>query len=420
MPRRPILPADDSAAHAAWIAEALAAEFHFPRLLPILKRRAEPEPRLPDLFIDLLDLQVTQTGATEAAPAPTAFAEEELVEIEACLPFRYAYGPEGDAARERWIAWISDGATVETVSVPLKGKRNHTVVKVTRTRLGWLSSYDFNYPDSGGVGGGGSGPHRDIAGFYVWADREAAIQCGAHTAWSSAIHPTPRQTSDARAGIAVGIQAEFEKLGIDVTAEPSRDRRRRLVTEERMAELRCQPAAEVDAEEPAMVAEESASVADTPTMAVGMPIDTLLRTHFGEALPGPSALTAKRRERRRQREAEAVEKVRRDRELPPLDPGVVMREPELADQVEVMEALYEAVPRGVPHHHKATLAVHRSPGRIIADVRLFDDEVGRVEISGSKGARGYRWHYSGVAGTAFHWNEGARCWERIPDPSELA
>lgn len=127
----------------------------------------------------------------------------------------------------------------------------------------------------------------------------------------------------------------------------------------------------------------------------------------------------KRRESRLQREAEAAEKARRNRELPPLDPGVVMREPELADQVEVKEALYEVVPRGVPHWQKATLAVHRSRDRIIADVRLFDDEIGRVEITGSKGGRGYRWHHSGVAGTAFHWNEGARCWERILDPSEL-
>ncbi|MBO1020416.1 hypothetical protein IPV08_10595 [Methylobacterium sp. SD274] len=153
----------------------------------------------------------------------------------------------------------------------------------------------------------------------------------------------------------------------------------------------------------------------------GMSPGDLLRSHFGDALPGQSALTVRRRELKRQREeaadvevAEAAEKARRDRELPPLDQGVVMQEPELADQVEVKEALYDVVPRGVPHFQKATLAVHRSPGRIIADVRLFDDEIGRVEITGPEGARGYRWHHSGVAGTDFNWNEGARCWERIP------
>ena len=160
---------------------------------------------------------------------------------------------------------------------------------------------------------------------------------------------------------------------------------------------------------------------------VGMPVGDLLRAHFGEALPGPSALTAKRRERRRQREeaaeveaAEAAEKARRERELPPLDPGVVMQEAEFVDKVEVMEALYDIVPRGVPPYYKATLAVHRSPDGIIANVRVFDDEIGCVEITGPKGARGYRWHHSGVAGTAFHWNEGARCWERIPDLCEAA
>lgn len=153
---------------------------------------------------------------------------------------------------------------------------------------------------------------------------------------------------------------------------------------------------------------------------VGVSPGDLLRSHFGDALPGPSALTVRRRELKREREAEAAEKARQNRELPPLDAGVSMQEPELSDKVEVMEALYEVVPRGVPHYHKATLAVHRSRDRIIADVRLFDDEIGRVEISGQKGARGYRWHHSGVAGTAFHWNEGARCWERIPDLCEAA
>ncbi|KQP92965.1 hypothetical protein [Methylobacterium sp. Leaf117] len=77
MPRRPILPADDSAAHAAWIAEAVAAVFHFPRLLPILRRRAEPrlpEPRLPDLFIDLPNAQAAQPESDMPAPVAEALS----------------------------------------------------------------------------------------------------------------------------------------------------------------------------------------------------------------------------------------------------------------------------------------------------------------------------------------------------------
>lgn len=38
---------------------------------------------------------------------------------------------------------------------------------------------------------------------------------------------------------------------------------------------------------------------------VGMPVGDLLRSHFGEALPGASALTLRRRELKRQREAKA-------------------------------------------------------------------------------------------------------------------
>lgn len=160
---------------------------------------------------------------------------------------------------------------------------------------------------------------------------------------------------------------------------------------------------------------------------VGMSPGELLRSHFGEALPGPTVLTVRRRELKRQRAeaaeveaAEAAEKARQERELPPLDPGVVMLEPELADKIEVMKALYDIVPRGVPHYYKATLAVQRSHNRLIADVRVFDDEIGRVETFGPEDARGYRWHHSGVAGTAFHWNEATRQWERIPDLCEAA
>lgn len=61
MARRDILPADDTAAHRAWIAAALMAEFQTPRKLPSLRMpKVQPEP-LPDLFRDLV---------VEAEPAP--------------------------------------------------------------------------------------------------------------------------------------------------------------------------------------------------------------------------------------------------------------------------------------------------------------------------------------------------------------
>ena len=54
---RPILPANDAAAHAAWLADALAAPFHQPRKLPRLvhpkAEPAPPAPREPDL-VDMM------------------------------------------------------------------------------------------------------------------------------------------------------------------------------------------------------------------------------------------------------------------------------------------------------------------------------------------------------------------------------
>jgi hypothetical protein len=54
--KRPSLPADDLAAQAAWLAEAVAAPFHTPRVLPRLTRpRPKPAP-LPEPEPGLLAL----------------------------------------------------------------------------------------------------------------------------------------------------------------------------------------------------------------------------------------------------------------------------------------------------------------------------------------------------------------------------
>ncbi len=94
-----------------------------------------------------------------------------------------------------------------------------------------------------------------------------------------------------------------------------------------------------------------------------------------------------------------------------------LRKPTAPDIAEVNTAIMEALPPGVPTYAKEVLAVHRkrgtTGGRIIADILLFDDALGRVEISGHPGGRGYRWHTSGIEGTAFHWDDSARRWERI-------
>lgn len=122
--------------------------------------------------------------------------------------------------------------------MPLKGKRDRASIYVVQTRLGWMVSYDYQYPDHGGVGGGGIAPPMDLEGMYIWHYRQAAIQYGAHCLLNGAVHPTPGQTIDARAKIGKVVKAFFDELGIDATVQPTVDRRRRIITKARIEDLR--------------------------------------------------------------------------------------------------------------------------------------------------------------------------------------
>ena len=416
-----------SDAHRTWIAEALAAPFETPRRIPTLGRvkfRAEP---LPDLFRDLLGAEAAPSEPVASAPAQSDFSAEEQDAVDAFAAGWGLIDPTAHAHWRRWEAFIEHGAHAMRRHVITFAKRSKTdaAALVTRTRLGFTSGWSYGTDKEGAADGGALIPLADAVGWYVWRTRDAALRDGLHHLWLATREQAP--------SIARVVQAHCHLVdGIDVTVPAPEEARRRLLAlaDWQAAAGRALQAGTTDGHQDDGPSDDRKAFEvylgltdmdgppkDEPAP-VGTPIDVLLRAHFGNALPPQSPLTLKRRELKRQREAEAAEKARQERELPPLDPGVVMREPDLADQVDVKEALYDIVPRGVPHFQKATLAVHRSRDRIIADVRLFNDEVGRVEISGPKGGRGYRWHHSGVAGTAFNWNEGARCWERIPNMCE--
>ncbi|WP_162241492.1 hypothetical protein [Methylobacterium sp. Leaf86] len=364
-----------------------------------------PDP-LPDLFRDLLDAKVASAKPVAPVPAQSDLNDEERAALDSFAAGWIGTGDAASAQRRRWEAYIEHGAHALRRHEIAFAKRSKTdaAALVTRTRLGFTSGWSYGTGTEGAADGGALVPMCDAVGWYVWRTRDSALRDGLHHLWLA--------TRDRAPAIARAVQAHCELVDrIDVTIPPPEEARRRLIAR-----------ADLDA---AAARALQSGAPDVPED--GEPSEDRKAFEWSSGLTdvdGPPAdkptPVGKRRESRRQREAEAAENARRNRELPPLDPGVVMREPELADQVEVKEALYDVVPRGVPHFQKATLAVHRSPGKIIADVRLFDDEIGRVEITGPKGGRGYRWHHSGVAGTAFNWNEGARCWERIPDPSELA
>ena len=99
-----------------------------------------------------------------------------------------------------------------------------------------------------------------------------------------------------------------------------------------------------------------------------------------------------------------------------------MHEPTQPDRAEIHAAIGEILPPGVPTYVREIVAVNRAPGqkggRIIADVRMFDGAIGRIEFNGPPGGRSYRWHSIGPEGTTCFWDRQEGRWKRVSKPKQ--
>ncbi len=85
---------------------------------------------------------------------------------------------------------------------------------------------------------------------------------------------------------------------------------------------------------------------------------------------------------------------------------------------EVLEAIQDVLPPGVPTYVKEVRSAVRDPlGTINATLVLFDGQIHHLSISGPVGARGYAWL---DLRTPFGWDDGVRGWRRYPKDEETA
>ena len=92
---------------------------------------------------------------------------------------------------------------------------------------------------------------------------------------------------------------------------------------------------------------------------------------------------------------------------------------------EVLDAIQDILPRGVPTYVREVLRVEQNGRAIVADLIVFDGHMHRLQISGQPGARGYAWLEDPRSPMdCFGWDEGLRQWVRYPEdrylPSEAA
>lgn len=284
---RPPLPAGDVAAHRAWIAATIEAPFHRPReLARLVHPKAEPAPpreREPDL-VDLMSApapaperpeyltrpmpidQVMRAhfgaaltprtplaekrarlkreraaavlaarAAEEAAPAPVpepppapagwSFTKEEAAAVK-CLAWGKAHSVPGEPHRKAWEAFAAQGAVLFEMPVPMR-KGAFAKIRITETRLGFTSGYDYEHPNAGCGGGGYLDPQSDEEGWFLWRTRQAALQAAANELWTEYCEPVGKQR----------IREHFASIGIDVEVVPGEADKRLLVSHSIMADL---------------------------------------------------------------------------------------------------------------------------------------------------------------------------------------
>lgn len=326
-----------------------------------------------------------------------------------------------DAHDDLWNAYITKGAAPAVVEVPAwpgRKPRDHASVIMTRTRLGYSAGHEIWIESNGRGSSYGSGdggylrPASDWQGYFFWTTRQAAIQAGATQLWLECQDEA----------LADHVRGHFAAQGVDVSQAPGEEWKRRLFTidevrriaaagpsAEDLALAELGPTADLLAYERAIGLSDVDHVLDAPARAPApapeVPgVEKALMAHFEGVIDLPPPLTLKRRQKKREREEAAVAAA-----------VAAWHEPTFQDRCDIHAAIGAILPPGVPTYVNDVVAVIRPEGRILADLRLWDGAVGRVEISGEPGAHGYRWETTGVEGTAFHWNARARTWERIPE-----
>ncbi|MEE7478761.1 MULTISPECIES: hypothetical protein [Methylobacterium] len=85
---------------------------------------------------------------------------------------------------------------------------------------------------------------------------------------------------------------------------------------------------------------------------------------------------------------------------------------------EVMEAIQEVLPPGVPTYVQEVRSVVRDPrGTLSATLIVFDGQIQNVRIGGHLGARSYSWPELAVP---FGWDEELKAWRRYPEGEAAA
>lgn len=296
---RPPLPAHDLAAHAAWVAETVAAPFHRPRELARLvhpKPANAPAPKRPRDLVDMMEAPaapadekpwyirerlplaemlrahfggaisppsplaqkrfrlkrerseaaIAARAAEEAAPAkdeveeaeapapapepppaPTgwSFTKEEAAAVKN-LAWGKAHSVPGEPYRKAWDAYIARGAALFEMPVPRR-EGAFAKIRITETRLGFTSGYDYEHPKAGCGGGGYLDPQRDDEGWFLWRTRQAALQAAANELWTEYCEPRGKEV----------ICKHFASIGIDVEAVPDEADKRLLVSHSIMSDL---------------------------------------------------------------------------------------------------------------------------------------------------------------------------------------
>lgn len=121
------------------------------------------------------------------------------------------------------------------------------------------------------------------------------------------------------------------------------------------------------------------------------------------APPSPLALKRQRLKVEREEARAAAAKV---------EPEAAGR-PSPEDVAYVQAAILDILPKGWPSYAKEVISIQKARGVRICRLRLFDDEIGILQLSGQPGAHGYAWKVGEVDKRPFHFDEEAWAWVRV-------
>ncbi|ACS39419.1 hypothetical protein [Methylorubrum extorquens] len=165
------------------------------------------------------------TPEPSPAPAGWSFTKEEAAAVRH-LAWGKAHSVPGEPHRKAWEAFAARGAVLFEMPVPMR-KGDFAKIRITETRLGFTSGYDYEHPKAGCGGGGYLDPQRDDEGWFLWRTRQAALQAAANELWTEYCDPPGKDV----------IRQHFASIGIDVETVPSEDDKRLLASHSTMADL---------------------------------------------------------------------------------------------------------------------------------------------------------------------------------------